>query len=140
MYKVLAILNGSVIALMILSNGIMVTYLGNTPAVLLNHAIGLFFALLLFMGTEYKWKPLKGIPFFNLAAGLTGLYTVFMSNISFLAVGATLTLMLSMFGRILTSTVIDHFGLMGMKKYSFKPTKLIGLGFMVIGVILIVIF
>lgn len=139
MYKSLALINGAVIAIMILSNGIMVEVLGNTNSVMINHAIGLITALIFFRFTKNKWQSLKGIPVFYLTAGLTGLMTVYLSNISFLALGATITLMLSMFGRLVTSSLIDHFGLMGMKKYHFKRAKFIGLGLMTLGVILIVI-
>lgn len=136
----MALVNGALIAIMILSNGLMVEVLGNTPSVLLNHTIGISFALILFMASRTKWQSLKGIPVFYLLGGVTGLLTVAFSNIAFLGLGATVTLMLSMFSRIVTSTAIDHFGLMGMKKYSMKPLKLVGMGMMLIGVVLIVIY
>lgn len=139
MYKSLALLNGAIIAAMILSNGIMVEHLGNTPSVLLNHMIGLTTIVIIYIATKTKWVPLRGIPFFYLCAGLTGLVTVWATNVAFLALGATITLMLSMFGRLVTSAVIDHYGLMGMNRYPVHPAKFIGLFLMVIGVVLIVI-
>jgi len=139
MYKSIAMFNGGLIALMILSNGLMVQVLGNEPAVMLNHIIGLLVALIFFTVTQAKWASLKGIPIFYLLAGLTGLATVYLSNIAFLAIGATLTLMLSMFGRILASSIIDHFGLMGMRQYSFKPIKGIGILLMAVAVVFIVL-
>ena len=138
MYKSLATINGTIIAIMILSNGLMVEVLGNSASVLLNHIIGLTTALIFFSVLNEKWQSLKGIPIFYLTAGLTGLMTVYLSNIAFLALGATITLMLSMFGRIITSSVIDHYGLMGMTRYPFKPAKIIGIGLMSVGVLLIV--
>lgn len=139
MYKSLALVNGALIAIMILSNGIMVEFLGNTTAVLMNHVIGLTTALIFVAITKTKWQSLKGIPIFYLTAGLTGLITVSLSNIAFLALGATITLMLSMFGRLITSFVIDHYGLMGMKQYPFQPIKLIGLGLMTSGAMFIIL-
>lgn len=138
MYKSLALGNGALIALMILSNGLMVEVLGNTAATLVNHLIGLATALIFFFITGNRWASIKGIPIFYLLAGLTGLMTVFMSNIAFLALGATVTLMLSMFGRLVASSIIDHYGLMGMKTFPFKPLKLVGLGLMSLGVVFIV--
>ncbi len=139
MYKSLSLGNGALIALMILSNGLMVEILGNTPATVINHILGLTAALIFFIVTGSRWTSLKGIPIFYLLAGVTGLMTLYMSNIAFLALGATITLMLSMFGRLVASSVIDHYGLMGMKKYPFKPLKFVGLGLMTLGVVLIVI-
>lgn len=138
MYKPLALANGAIIALMILSNALMVEVLGNNTAVLLNHIIGLMTALAFLLVTKTSWQSLKGIPVFYLLAGLTGLMTVYLSNIAFIALGATITLMLSMFGRLVTSSIIDHFGLMGMTRYPFKAMKLIGLGLMSLGVLCIV--
>ncbi len=139
MYKSLALGNGALIALMILSNGLMVEILGNTPATVINHIIGLTAALIFFIVTGSRWTSLKGIPIFYLLAGVTGLMTVYMANIAFLALGATITLMLSMFGRLVASSVIDHYGLMGMKQYPFEPLKFVGLGLMTLGVVFIVI-
>lgn len=140
MYKSFALLNGALVAIMILSNGLMVEAIGNTSGVLINHVIGITLAFAVFFFTNNKWHSLKGIPFFYLLAGITGLLTIAFSNIAFLSLGATVTLMLSMFGRIVTSSVIDHFGLMGMKRFPFQPKKFIGLGLMMIGVVLIFIY
>ena len=139
MYKSLALGNGALIALMILSNGLMVEVLGNTPATVINHILGLTAALIFFFATGSRWQSIRGIPVFYLLAGITGLMTVYMSNIAFLALGATITLMLSMFGRLVASSIIDHYGLMGMKQYPFKPFKLVGLGLMTLGVVFIII-
>lgn len=140
MYKSLALINGSLVAVMILSNGILVEAIGNSHSIIVIHLLGLSIALLLFIFSKGHWHKIKGIPIFYLLAGVTGLFTVAFSNIAFLSLGATVTLMLSMFGRILTSSVIDHFGLMGMKQYPFEAKKFFGLGLMLIGVICILIF
>lgn len=138
MYKPFAVINGLLISLMILSNGLMTEVLTNTPAVLLIHLTGLVCIGSVILVTRQKWISLKGIPVFYLLGGLTGLATVYITNISFIALGATVTLMLSMIGQIATSTVIDHYGLMGMKKHPFHPAKLIGLTLMMLGLMLIV--
>lgn len=139
MYKSLALANGGLVALMILSNGLLVEIIGNTAAITYIHITGFLLALLLFKVTGAHWQSIKGIPVFYLLAGLTGLITVYLSNIAFLALGATITLMLSMFGRLITSAIIDHFGLMGMKQYPFKPIKLIGLSLMTLGIVFIIL-
>lgn len=139
MYKSAATLTGAIIAVMLFSNAVMVEMLGNTPAVFINHLIGICAAFAVLVATKAKWQSLKGIPVFYLTAGITGLLTVYLSNIAFLAIGATLTLMLSMFSRIVVSTVIDHFGLMGMTPFPFNPKKTVGLLLMIAGVTFLVI-
>ena len=139
MYKFLSFSAGSIIAVMILSNGIMMDALGNTPAVLLNHIIGLSCIGLIFFLGKNKWHTLKGIPIFFLLAGFTGIISVAFTNIAFMGIGATLTLMIGMVSRVMSSIVIDSLGLFGMTKYPFKPVKLIGLIIMITGVVLIMI-
>ncbi len=139
MYISLGTLNGIIIALMILSNSIMMAAIGNTPSVVINHLIGLVTILTVVLLTKEKWRSIKGINPIYLAGGITGLVSIYFTNIAFVALGATLTLMLSMVGRIATSSIIDHFGLMGMKVYPFKPIKLIGILLMAGGLIFIII-
>ena len=138
MYKPIAMFAGALVALMILSNSFIVSAFGNESAVFVSHTVGLVTALIFFALTGSRWQSLKGIPIFYLLAGITGLATVYLSNLSFMALGATLTLVLSMFGQIVTSSVIDHFGLMGMRRYPFKTLKILGLLLMALGVFFIV--
>lgn len=140
MYKTLASITGMLVAIMILGNGYLTEYIGNTPSVVFVNATGLICMMVIVIITKEKWQSIKGIHFFYLLGGVTGIVTVYATNVSFLALGATVTLMVSMFGRIITSIVIDHYGLMGMDKYQFKPAKFIGLGIMVVGLILIMFY
>lgn len=140
MYKSLATISGMLVAIMVLANGILTEYIGNTQSVVFVNATGLVIMVLFFIVTKDKLNSIKGINFFYLLGGVTGIITVYATNVSFLALGATITLMISMVGRIVTSSLIDHFGLMGMDKYPFKPIKLIGIGIMVVGLLLIVLY
>ncbi len=140
MNKSLAILNGMLLSILVLSNGLMVEIFTNSPAVLANHVIGLTTIALLVFFTKEKWVSLKGIPLFFLLGGITGISNIYLINVSFLSLGATTTLMLSSIAQITASTTVDHFGLFGMKRYPFKPKKLIGLALMIIGLIFIVLF
>jgi len=140
MYKSLATFTGMLVAIMVLANGILTEYIGNTPSVVFVNGTGFICMTLIVLITKEKWKSIKGIHFFYLLGGVTGIVTVYATNASFIALGATVTLMVSMIGRIVTSTIIDHFGFMGMDKYPFKPIKLVGLTIMTIGLILIVLY
>lgn len=139
MYKSMALINGMLISVMILSNGLMVEVLTNTPSVVINHLIGLSIISIIFFLSKESWVSLKKIPYLYLFGGLSGLVTVYFTNISFLLLGATLTLMISMVGRIGLSLIVDHFGLLGMKKYPFRPAKIVGILFMATGIIIIIL-
>ncbi len=138
MYKTYSLLTGMIVSVMILSNALLVKAVGNFTGTLLIHFIGLLFAILIFLVTKTKFKSLKGIPLIYLLGGATGYLTVYFANVSFIELGATITLMLSMFGQIITSTLIDHYGFLDMNRYPFRKAKLIGLALMLGGVALIV--
>lgn len=133
MYKLLAAGGGMMLAIMILSNNMMVLALGNEPAVVINHIVGLITISIILLMTKERRRSMKGIPLFYLLGGVTGVGTVFFTNASYIALGATITLMLSMIGRIVTSTVIDHYGLMSRPRYPFNRRKAIGLLLMAVG-------
>lgn len=135
----LAVANGIVLALMIFANGLLVENLGNTPATLLIHIIGLITIGSIILITKEKWISLKGISPIFLLGGVTGIANVYLLNISFLASGATTTLLLSAIGQIAASTGVDHFGLFGMDRYPFNPKKILGLAVIMVGLILVVL-
>ncbi|NLK43666.1 MAG: EamA-like transporter family protein, partial [Tissierellia bacterium] len=62
------------------------------------------------------------------------------NNICFSNLGASLTLSLGVFGQLLLSSVIDHFGLMGMDVYKFQPKKLIGFSIILIGIVIMTVY
>ncbi len=138
MYKTYSFITGAIIAVMLLSNSLMMKAVGNVSAILAIHIIGFIGAIVLTLVTKTKPKSLKNIPIIYLLGGFTGYFTVFIANIAFSTLGATITLMLSMFGQIVTSTVIDHYGLLGMERFPFRKSKLIGMALMICGVALIV--
>lgn len=140
MYKSLSFISGMLIAVMIFANAVMMNHIGNIPSVVINHLIGLFIMTALMYITKTQWVSLKGIPVFYLMGGISGILTVTFTNIAFIELGATIALLLSTFGRIAGSTLIDHFGLMGRKRYPIKPIKLIGLTLMLLGTIVLILF
>lgn len=139
MYKILALFTGSAITLLVLSNAIMSASVGNPLAIVLNHVIGLFCAVILLVSTATKPKSLKNINIVYLLSGVTGFFTVLFANISFMELGATITLMIMMTGQIIASSTIDHFGILGMEKYPFSKYKLLGIFLMLLGVSLIIL-
>ncbi len=139
MYKTYSFLVGVMLAFMTLSYSILTSATGNFAGFVIAHVVGLGGSLLVFLATKTKYTRLKGIPFIFLFGGFTGYFSVFFINICFQELGATLTLILSMCGQILASTLIDHFGLLGMEQFPFDKKKLIGISFMLAGIALIVI-
>ncbi len=140
MYKFYAILIGVLITIMVTFNGILESHIGNYLAVLIIHIVGLTsISLILIMKRE---KPVfkKGIPYYLYSGGAIGILLVLVNNICFSNLGASLTLSLGVFGQLLLSSVIDHFGLMGMDVYKFQPKKLIGFSIILIGIVIMTVY
>jgi transporter family-2 protein len=51
--------------------------------------------------------------------------------------GAVLTLTLVIVGQLITSTLLDHYGLMGFQQQPISPTKIAGCGLLLVGAFLI---
>ena len=54
-------------------------------------------------------------------------------------IGVALTTALAVFGQLVFSSLVDHFGLFGLTKYEFNPKKLIGFLIVFIGIVIMTI-
>ncbi|HAG44574.1 MAG TPA: hypothetical protein DCL31_16185, partial [Clostridium sp.] len=72
--------------------------------------------------------------------GAIGVLMGLLSNISFTHLGASLTLSLTVFGQLVVSCFIDHFGLLGMNTYKFQNKKIIGFIIISIGIVVMAIY
>lgn len=140
MYNLLAVVIGACMAIMIPMNGILSEMTGNYKASVIIHTIGLVAIILVLCITKSKIGFQKGIPIYLYSAGAIGVFTVLFMSMSFSALGVSMTIALSLLGQSITSIVIDHFGLLGMKVMKFEQKKLIGLLFISSGIIIMTIF
>ncbi len=140
MYKFYAVLVGAMIAIMIMFNGTLEGFLGSYLSVLLIHAVGLIgISLVLYFRKE---KPVfkRDIPLYLYGGGVVGVALVMVNNTCFLNLGASLTLSLGIFGQLVLSSIIDHFGLFDMEIHKFKPKKLVGIGIIILGIVIMTIY
>lgn len=139
MYKALAIWNGILIALMVSFNGMLAGAIGNSEALILIHLIGLIGTSIIFIIKRQKFVSYKGLPLYLFLAGAIGIFNVTFNNLCFIELGAALTLGLCLFGQLLASSVIDHFGLLGVKVNPLNVKKLAGIVIMGIGIIIMIL-
>ena len=150
MYSIISTAIGALISVMILFNGSMSSTVGNGMALVLIHFTGLITLLLVFLsqkitkrnnliGESPNWGKLKNIPLYLLSAGAIGIFIVTFNNVSFLNIGMSLTLALGLLGQALIALVFDHFGFMGLEKVKFRKKKLIGLGMITLGIIVMTV-
>lgn len=130
---------GSLIALMLLFNGNLSGFYGNYTASVIIHSVGLITISILVVLKKYKFDKCKTVPWYFYSAGAIGVSTVLFNNISFTKLGVSLTLSVSLLGQSLTSILVDHYGLFGMKKVKFERQKITGLILIVAGIALMAI-
>lgn len=140
MNNLLSAFIGALIAVMILFNGALSNAAGNYTSTVIVHITGLVGIILVLLISKSKIKLNKKIPLYLYSAGAVGVFTVLFNNLSFKALGVSLTLALGLLGQSFASMVIDHFGLMGMKAIKFEKKKYIGLAFIILGIIVMTVF
>ncbi|MED0963061.1 DMT family transporter [Bacillus paramycoides] len=140
LYNFLSVFIGALIAIMIPLNGILSEIIGNYTASVVIHLVGLVAVVIVLIINKNKILFEKGIPLYLYSAGAIGVFTVLFSNISFSALGASITIALSLLGQSIASIIIDHYGLLGMKVAKFEKKKLIGLLFISSGIVVMTIF
>ena len=135
MYYGFGVLAGVCVACMIFFN----TLLSGIVGVYLGTLIFHLCAFILISIYIYTQKPIidsgRGLPFYYYLPGVAGVFTVLSSSVSVSNIGLTLTIALSLFGQLVFSNIIDHYGLLGMEKRPFHPKKLVGLSIIFSGVL-----
>lgn len=148
MYYIYSILLGILIATMIVSNGGLTSHYGIYEATAMIHFIGLIFvSIFLKINHEKvfnKQSKMEGdyhnkkLPFYLYLGGALGMITTVFNNMAFGKISVSAILALGLLGQSIASLFIDQFGLFGMPKCSFPKKKLIGIFFVILGIILMV--
>lgn len=140
MTEFLSILSGILVSVMLLFNGQLSGVYGNALATVLIHVIGLIgigaWLAIKRQGLRQTLKEPKHL----YLGGIIGIATVMLTNLTFIHLGVSLTLVLSLLGQIVISLVIDGTGLLGAKKIRFEKKKLIGVALVAGGSMLMLVF
>lgn len=140
MFNFLSIFIGILIGLMTSFNGILSTYLGNFSSTVIIHLAGLIGVIVVLIITKSKLTFDKTLPLTLYSAGVIGVFTVLFCNFSFPHVGAALVTALGLLGQTVSSIIIDHYGLLGVNVSKFNSKKLIGLGIILIGLVIMTVY
>lgn len=131
-YILIAFIAGMALASQSAINTQLAKAVGNEPiiATFISFAVG---TILLFFIALFKadlWQSLTALPhqpWWKLLGGALGALAVFTTILLAPKLGITAMLFFIIIGQLLTATVIDHFGLIGMPVREINITKLIGL-------------
>lgn len=140
MYNFLSFFTGILITIMISLNGILSNNIGNYSSTFIIHIVGFILLTLIFILKRYKIKFSKNIPLILYSAGVMGVFTVLFNNLSFSALGASLTISLGLLGQTISSLIIDSFGLIKMKKVEFQKKKIFGVSLIILGIVIMTIY
>lgn len=140
MYKASAVFIGILIAVMVSFNGVLANYTDQYISILIIHIVGLISVITILLLKKQKLKLHQNIPIYLFSGGLIGVLMVFINNICFNFLGASLTLSLGIFGQLILACFIDHYGLFGMAVYKFNKKKIIGFLIVLSGLVTMIIY
>ncbi|MEJ8552985.1 DMT family transporter [Tepidibacter sp. Z1-5] len=139
MYKNLGIITGIILAIMLFFNGMLASITGPYMSTLIFHVVGLIIIMMISIGTKNKLPNITKIPVLFLLPGVLSVLTILLNNICIPQIGVTLVVGISLFGQLMMSNVVDHFGMFGMPVNKFKKEKIIGFSIISLGIIFMII-
>lgn len=139
MNNIFAVFIGAIIAVMVSFNGTLASYAGDYFGVFITQVVALITISFVLIILKKKVK-LKNTPLYLFLGGAIGVALTMFNNISVQHLGVSLSLSLGLLGQSIAAVIIDHFGLLGMKKYRFRKEKLIGFLLAFSGIAVMIIF
>ncbi len=135
---ILALSNGALLSLQQVTNAALGLRIGSVGSSVINHLVGALFAgLLLIIGFQTGRLNISGIPLLYFLGGALGVSTVAMGNYAIPRIGVVMTAILFTSSQLFTSSLIDHFGLLGAKHIPLTPSHAIGILLIIIGATLV---
>ena len=139
MYNILALVIGALISVMISFNSGLEGYVGSTYSVVIIHAVGLIAILIVAAIKKEKIVIKEAIPFYLFLGGIFGVMLTLVNIITIGGIGVALTTALAVFGQLVFSSLVDHFGLFGLTKHEFNPKKLVGFFIVLVGLVIMTV-
>ncbi len=139
MYYFLSVFTGAIIAIMIAINGVLTSHYSLYLATVIIHIIGLIVITLILIRHKENPAPWKNkqLPLFLYSGGLVGVATTVFNNLAFGKISMSAILALVLLGQSIASIIIDHYGWLDMPYQPFNKKKLIGLSFIILGIVVI---
>ncbi|CAH2215417.1 DMT family transporter [Tepidibacter aestuarii] len=139
MYKNLAIINGVILAIMVFFNGMLANITGPYMSTLIFNVIAFIFIITISIIKKNRLPNIKEVPLILFLPGILGVITILLNNISIPQIGITLAIGVSLFGQLVMSSFVEHFGLFGMPVNRIKKEKILGFSIISLGIIVMII-
>ena len=111
-----------------------------TLAALISFAVGTLSLFVCTLVLRVPWPSVSTfsqLPWWMWTGGCMGAFLVFVTIIFAPKLGAATTLAFIIAGQMVTSLILDHYGLIGFPVHTASLWRLIGVAFLVIGVVMI---
>jgi len=138
MYKSLTIMNGVLLAVMVFYNGMLSTITGPYISTLIFHALGLILILVISAVKRNKLPNMRKVSLLFFLPGILSVVTILLNNLCIPKIGISLTTGLSLYGQLVLSSLIEHYGLFGMPVNRFKREKILGFSVISLGIIVMI--
>lgn len=138
-YKNLTAINGIMLAVMIFLNGLLASRIGPFMGSMVFYLVGLTVILCISFMTGNRLSNLAALPWLFFAPGVLGVMTTVVNNVAVPKLGVMLISGLALFGQLVMSALVDHFGLFGMPKRPLHPQKLIGFSLISLGIVSMIV-
>ena len=136
MYYTANIIVGILISFLIFLNGALSKVVGNFTALVIAHVIGFFLISIVSLVSKSKATKYPK-EFYLYLGGVFNIFNFFIQNITMQKIGVSGTVIFIIVGQMLSSLIIDHFGLLGRKIHKIEKKKFISIGLILFGAILI---
>lgn len=137
-YRNLAVLNGALLAIMIFLNGLLSKKIGLCISTLIYHIFGFMLISLVSIVTKNQLPKLNKIQIIFFMPGILSVLVIFLNSLSSSKIGITLTAGMGLFGQLILSALIDHFGLFGMPVSKIRKENILSFSIIAIGLIFII--
>lgn len=134
MFYFLSLLTGIIISVMLAFNGMLTEQYGLYSATVIIHIVGLLFIIIMAVLRRDKLFP-KRQAWYLYLGGAIGVMTTVFNNFAFSRISVSSILALGLFGQSITGIIIDQYGILGMPKYTFRKSKIIGLILILCGIV-----
>ncbi len=139
MNYIFGVLVGGLIAIMVSVNGQLAVHTNVYFSAAVAHLVAAGGSFLLTYIYPEGTKEKRSLPIYFYLTGLLGAIIIVLNNVTFKALGVSITVALMLLGQLLAALIVDSFGLFNMKRVSTGREKIPGLFIIIIGIIVIML-
>ena len=142
LFFLIAALAGSAMAVQGSLNTVLAKVVGQLEATFLVHVLAVVVLILLLLILNFGQGNLEKAyqaPWYSYLGGFLSIVIIYGVILSVNRLGVANATTMIIASQIITATMIDHFGLWGLKEVSFGLIRLLGIIFLIIGVKLLII-